>query len=416
MPTAQRIMFASLLLIALGSPVLTFNMALNTNLAVYWGQDSYGANNPSDLANWQQDISYYCADDSIDTLPIAFLNVFYYTGGVPSINLANSCNTVNQSVFPGTALLDCSSLAAGIQACQSKGKIVTISLGGSSGSIGFSDDTQAKAFAQTIWDLFLGGSSNTRPFGSAVLDGIDLDIEGGSQTGYTAFVSTLRGLMAGGSKQYYITAAPQCPFPDSYLGPTLNQVQFDAVYVQFYNNWCGLNNYNNKNAWNFGTWDNWAKTVSPNSNVKIYIGAPASPTAAGSGYVDPSTFSNIIQQVQSQYTSFGGVMLWDASQAYANGRYDLAVKAALTGGGGTGASSPPNTTNGGASTTPTASPTPSSGSSSCGGVAAWQASQTYVGGDQVSYNGHLWTAQWWTYGDVPGGPAGVWIDKGSCST
>ena len=68
-------------------------------------------------------------------------------------------------------MLDCSSLAAGIQVCQSKGKIVTISLGGSSGSIGFSDDTQAKAFAQTIWDLFLGGSSNTRPFGSAVLDG-----------------------------------------------------------------------------------------------------------------------------------------------------------------------------------------------------------------------------------------------------
>lgn len=391
-------------------------MALNTNLAVYWGQDSYGISNPSDSANWQKDISYYCADDTINTIPIAFLNVFYSTGGLPSINLANTCSNANQSDFSGTALLNCSFLAAGIQACQSKGKIVTISLGGSSGSIGFSDDTQAKAFAQTIWDLFLGGSSNTRPFGSAVLDGIDLDVEGGSETGYTAFISALRGLMASGSKQYYITAAPQCPFPDSYLGQTLNQVGFDAVYVQFYNNWCGLNNYNNLNAWNFGTWDNWAKTVSPNPNVKIYIGAPASSAAAGSGYVDPSTFANIVQQIQSQYTSFGGVMLWDASQAYSNGRYDLAVKTALIGGGSTGALNPSCTTNGGALTTPTASPTPSSGSSSCGGVAAWQSSQTYVGGDQVSYNGHLWTAQWWTYGDVPGGPAGVWIDKGSCST
>lgn len=62
--------------------------------------------------------------------------------------------------------------------------------------------------------------------------------------------------------------------------------------------------------------DTWAKTVSPNKNVKIYIGAPASSTAAGSGYVDASTLSSIVQQTRSQYSSFGGVMLWDASQAY----------------------------------------------------------------------------------------------------
>lgn len=61
--------------------------------------------------------------------------------------------------------------------------------------------------------------------------------------------------------------------------------------------------------------DDWAKKTSPNPNVKIYIGAPAS-ASAGSGYVDSSTLANIIQQVQSQYSSFGGVMLWDASQAY----------------------------------------------------------------------------------------------------
>lgn len=62
--------------------------------------------------------------------------------------------------------------------------------------------------------------------------------------------------------------------------------------------------------------DNWAKTVSPNKNVKVYIGAPASSTAAGSGYVSASTLASIISQTKSQYTSFGGVMLWDASQAY----------------------------------------------------------------------------------------------------
>lgn len=32
---------------------------------------------------------------------------------------------------------------------------------------------------------------------------------------------------------YYITAAPQCPYPDAYIGTALNQASFDAVYVQF---------------------------------------------------------------------------------------------------------------------------------------------------------------------------------------
>ncbi len=62
--------------------------------------------------------------------------------------------------------------------------------------------------------------------------------------------------------------------------------------------------------------DTWAKTVAVNSNVKVYIGAPASSTAAGAGYVDASTLANIALETRSQYSSFGGVMLWDASQAY----------------------------------------------------------------------------------------------------
>jgi len=62
--------------------------------------------------------------------------------------------------------------------------------------------------------------------------------------------------------------------------------------------------------------DNWAKTTSPNKDVKIFIGAPASSTAAGSGYVDAATLGNIATQMRSQYSSFGGIMLWDTSQAY----------------------------------------------------------------------------------------------------
>jgi len=93
-------------------------------------------------------------------------------------------------------------VGADIQACQAKGKIVTISLGGAGGGVGFTSDSQAQAFADTIWNLFLGGSSPTRPFGNAVLDGVDLDIEGGTGTGYPAFVNQLRSHTAGASKKY----------------------------------------------------------------------------------------------------------------------------------------------------------------------------------------------------------------------
>ena len=60
-----------------------------------------------------------------------------------------------------------------------------------------------------------------------------------------------------------------------------------------------------------------------------------------------------------------------------------------------------STTSGTATATPT---TPAGG---CGGVAAWNAATAYNGGAQVSYNGNVFKAQWWTQGETPavGGPA-----------
>lgn len=74
-------------------------------------------------------------------------------------------------MFDGSQLPNCQFLASSIQTCQSKGKVVTLSLGGATGAAGFTSDSQASAFADQIWNLFLGGSSSTRPFGDAVLDG-----------------------------------------------------------------------------------------------------------------------------------------------------------------------------------------------------------------------------------------------------
>ena len=55
---------------------------------------------------------------------------------------------------------------------------------------------------------------------SAIMDGIDLDIEGGDYKYYPEFITKLRMLMDNDqSKEYLITGAPQCPYPDHHLGP-----------------------------------------------------------------------------------------------------------------------------------------------------------------------------------------------------
>ncbi|KAH9847252.1 glycoside hydrolase [Lenzites betulinus] len=368
MNLAMRGMFSlACLILTLGvvERAVAFDITRNDNLAVYWGQDSSGN---------QQRLSSYCQDSTIDVFPIAFLYIFRGTGGEPVIDFANTCNEWDQGTFPGTDLANCTSMTQDIKTCQAAGKLVTLSLGGATGQVGFSSDSQAQTFADQIWNQFLGGSSDIRPFGDAVLDGLDLDIESGTPAHYAAFVNRIRsnagltGLNATSfalnataahanathghanatnshtngenakntttvidvtnkNKYYYITAAPQCPYPDAYIGAALNEAPFDAVYVQFYNNYCGLDQ---PSEYNFATWDTWAKTQSANPDVKVYIGAPGSSDSAGEGYVSVSTLASYVSSAQQKFSSFGGVMLWDASTAHDNGRFDLGIKNAMT--------------------------------------------------------------------------------------
>src|SRR5689334_23300405 len=48
-------------------------------------------------------------------------------------------------------------------------------------------------------------------------------------------------------------------------------------------------------------------------------------------------------------------------------------------------------------------------------VAAYSSSAVYTGNQRASYNGHNWTAKWWTQGEAPStGGSGVWADNGAC--
>jgi chitinase len=104
----------------------------------------------------------------------------------------------------------------------------------------FKNDGEAIAMAEIVWAMFGPDKQNktiSRPFGSASVDGFDFDFEKPEATKYMVpFATRLRALMdAEKSRKFYMTAAPQCPFPDATLNEILEAVSFDMVFVQFYN-------------------------------------------------------------------------------------------------------------------------------------------------------------------------------------
>ncbi|MFF1840099.1 glycoside hydrolase family 19 protein [Streptomyces sp. NPDC058231] len=58
---------------------------------------------------------------------------------------------------------------------------------------------------------------------------------------------------------------------------------------------------------------------------------------------------------------------------------------------------------------------PASTASAAECAAPWNASSVYTGGGAASYNGHNWTAKWWTQNEQPGS-SDVWADQGSCGS
>ncbi|KAK3339558.1 glycoside hydrolase superfamily [Neurospora tetraspora] len=335
-------MYSSSMLVALFALVNSlpgalagFSPSATGNIAIYWGQNS------ASQVGGQQRLAYYCRNTNVNTIPLAFLTVIKST----EVNFANAGD--NCTYFPGDTLKRCPQIEEDIKTCQSLGKSILLSIGGATYvEGGFSSPTEAVDWADRLWAMFGPvSSSDKRPFGSAVIDGFDFDFEAVANN-MVPFAARLRSLMdsaaATSGKQFLLSSAPQCPFPDLANNELLKSVAFDFVSVQFYNNYCGVHTFQfgspNQNNFNFGTWDNWAKTVSKNKNVKILVGVPGSPSAAGIGYVAGGQLANVIKYSQT-FSSFGGVMMWDMSQVWANTGFLDSVASALgsTGGNGGGA-------------------------------------------------------------------------------
>ncbi|MGQ5517488.1 carbohydrate-binding protein [Halococcus saccharolyticus] len=57
-----------------------------------------------------------------------------------------------------------------------------------------------------------------------------------------------------------------------------------------------------------------------------------------------------------------------------------------------------------------------SAATDCSNVPAYDANTAYSGGDQVIYEGSLWTAEWWTKGTAPSTSENVWTKQGDCGS
>jgi chitinase len=141
----------------------------NPRLSVYWGAE--------DDSTTLDDV---CSDSSYGIVNLAFISYFFSAGGYPALSLSSLGGPSQAQKDAGaTSLQDGSSLVSAIQSCQNSGKLVIMSMGGAQGfaDVTLANDTQAEQIADTLWNLFGGGTNDSalRPFGTGVkLDGFDL--------------------------------------------------------------------------------------------------------------------------------------------------------------------------------------------------------------------------------------------------
>ncbi|KAJ6825823.1 putative acidic endochitinase [Iris pallida] len=285
----------TLLLATLLSAIATTSNA--GSIAVYWGQNG-GEGTLADA----------CSSGNYAYVMLSFLTTFG-NGQTPVLNLAGHCE-------PSTN--GCTGHSSEIRSCQSQGVKVLLSLGGDVGSYTLSSSEDAQGVADYLWNNFLGGTSKSRPLGDAVLDGIDFDIEHGGAAHYDELAQALSRYSQQGNK-IYLSAAPQCIYPDTNLGTALGTGLFDYVWVQFYNN--GRCQYSPGSADNLiASWNQW---VSSTAAASLFMGLPASNDAAPSGGYVPADVltSQVLPAIQGS-NKYAGIMVWnryfDGMSGYSN--------------------------------------------------------------------------------------------------
>ncbi|KZV98360.1 glycoside hydrolase [Exidia glandulosa HHB12029] len=292
-------------------------MSRSDNIVAYWG------------GNADEDrLSAYC-DATVNVITISTI-IYQGEGQLPTmLDMEQPCG---QAFFANTQLAYCPDLATDITHCQSKGIAVMVSLDSGNGTDidWYGSESRARAYANLLWDLFLGGQSISRPFGDAQLDGVDFPCSWSDfASGCKAFLDQLQSHFQSDtvSRPYYSVVSVFC---SDITSSGLITANLDAIYVAVHTGACSVAHYGDDALWNYGSWDSWVTSQADSDALKLYLLVPASATF-GVDYVNPDRLAYIAMSTAARYPAhFGGIVYFDAAAAAANNGFQKSLRHAFS--------------------------------------------------------------------------------------
>lgn len=225
--------------------------------------------------------------------------------------------SVNPSLSSALGGYSNADLIADIQAKRAQGKKVIISIGGEQGNINLNNASpNVTNFVESMYGIIT-------QFG---LDGVDIDLEHGMNV--ANLTSAIRQLQQRVGSNFILTMAPQ----------TIDMQNQNTSYMQLYNNLKDITSVINVQYYNSGCMlgrdgkcysqgtvdfltalsDLTLQWVAPS---QLGIGVPATPSAAGGGYVSPTVVNNALSCLATgngcgsykpvaKYPDIRGAMTW----------------------------------------------------------------------------------------------------------
>ena len=215
---------------------------------------------------------------------------------------------------------------ADVATLHARGQRVILSVGGANGTISVASSSAATNFANSVHSLMT----------SYGFDGVDIDLENGLTPTYMAQALNSLHSMVGSS--LIITLAPQTldmyQTTSDYFALALDIKSILTIsYTQYYNSGsmpgCDGNVYSEATE-NFATSQACFQIQNGLGAAQVGLGFPASTSAAGGGYVSPSTVNASLDCLAkgtscgsfvppTKWPAIGGAMTWSINWDAANG-------------------------------------------------------------------------------------------------
>lgn len=319
-------------------PVVVRDGEEDYGLIGYWG-NNLSKNQFTDTKDQEKDLFTFCSTTNYSTYHLSYMYLHFDNNGLPGVDFDYHCNYPTNkfsNLSPpnkGYSALNCKSIGNDIKKCQAIGKKILLSV---SPMDFLSSSADAERSADNIWNVFLGGTSQYRAFGDAILDGIDFHIFN-NDVGlyYTVLINKLNNYISSATKQYTIAASVRCANPDVTMGSPKSSYYTDSpfgaiptlfsyiiIFMTSSSNICGWQ-INNEGFWKqIQVWSEDFNVVNP--SLKVYVGIPPwyDPSFSGGAvgdYIAPGEFyNNSVIPKMKEFTQFGGIALNDVSFDYNN--------------------------------------------------------------------------------------------------